>query len=134
GSLRIIAGTGGIKPLSESDKRDILGRARKILDADRAPQATFTATSVASGPDGGATITGTLTLRGASGEVPLTVVAAGKDRYRATATVVQSAFGITPYSAMLGALKLADAVGVEAEIDLSNDRINDQSSDQTGDR
>jgi hypothetical protein len=33
--------------------------------------------------------------------------------------VVQSAFGIKPYTGFFGALKLRDEVGVEFEVDLS---------------
>ncbi|MEU8262674.1 YceI family protein [Micromonospora sp. NPDC048999] len=40
------------------------------------------------------------------------------DRYRATAVVAQSAYGIKPYSAFLGALKVRDDVEVEIEVDL----------------
>ena len=43
----------------------------------------------------------------------------GDGRYRATATVIQSQFGIKPYSGMLGALKLRDDVEVEVTVDLS---------------
>jgi hypothetical protein len=44
---------------------------------------------------------------------------AGGHRYRATATVVQSDFGIKPYAAFLGALRVRDAVDVEVELDLA---------------
>ena len=40
------------------------------------------------------------------------------DRYRATTVVTQSAYGIKPYSAFLGALKVRDDVEVEIEVDL----------------
>ena len=63
GSLVVRAGTGGIKPLSDRDRREILATARKVLSADRYPEATFTATSFSpSGDDG--VIDGTLTLAG----------------------------------------------------------------------
>ncbi len=39
-------------------------------------------------------------------------------RYRGTATVVQSAFGIKPYVGFFGALKLKDEVGVEFEVSI----------------
>ena len=47
------------------------------------------------------------------------MTAPGSGRYRGTATVVQSAFGIKPYTGFFGALKLRDEVGVEFEVDLS---------------
>ena len=36
-------------------------------------------------------------------------------RYRGTGTVVQSAYGIKPYTAFFGALKVRDTVDVEVE-------------------
>ena len=39
--------------------------------------------------------------------------------YHATTTIRQTDFGIKPYSAFLGSLKVADAVEVEVDIDLS---------------
>ena len=42
--------------------------------------------------------------------------------YQATTTVRQTDFGIKPYSAFLGALKVADAVEVEVDLDLSQAR------------
>ena len=39
----------------------------------------------------------------------------GQNRYRATGTVVQSAYGIKPYTGFFGALKVRDAVDFEVE-------------------
>jgi polyisoprenoid-binding protein YceI len=121
GSLRVLEGTGGIKPLSERDKREILGNARKILKSDRLPEATFTATAVTITTSGDGSAEGMLTLLDTARPVRLEITALGGLRYRATGTVVQSDYGIKPYTALLGALKLADPVGVEAEVDLAGD-------------
>lgn len=48
----------------------------------------------------------------------LDVVGEDADRYRGSATVTQSAFGIKPYSGMFGTLKVRDAVQVEFDVDL----------------
>lgn len=118
GSLRVNAGTGGVKPLSDRDKREILSITRRLLRVDSHPEARFSATEVR--PNGtGAELTGTLTLAGVDRPVRLTVSDLGGDRYRATGTVVQSEFGIKPYATMMGALKVADRVTVDAEMDLS---------------
>lgn len=120
GALAVQSGTGGIKPLTDRDKREIAVSARKVLSADRYPEATFTATSFEPGPDGaGGTIVGTLTLCGRSQPQRLQVTQSAPGRYRATTTVRQTSFGIKPYSAFLGSLKVADAVEFEAEVDLS---------------
>ena len=120
GALVVRAGTGGIKSLTDRDKREIAVSARKVLSSDRYPEATFTATSFEPGPaDTGGTIVGTLTLTGRSQPQRLQVTQTGPGQYRATTTIRQTSFGIKPYSAFLGSLKVADAVEVEAEVDLS---------------
>jgi polyisoprenoid-binding protein YceI len=118
GALVVRDGTGGIKPLSERDKREIAVSARKILSADRNPLATFTAASFEPSGDGGA-IAGTLVLAGQSRQQRLAVSQTAPGHYHATTTIRQTDFGIKPYSAFLGSLKVADAVQVEVDIDLS---------------
>ena len=118
-SLAIREGRGGIKPLSDRDRRDITGSARKQLDAGRYPEATYVAAAFAPDDAGGGAIDGTLTLHGQSRPLRLQVSQTGDGQYRATATVVQSQFGIKPYSGMFGALKLRDEVELEITVDLS---------------
>lgn len=114
-ALRVVEGTGGLKPLSERDKREIAKTARELLDADRLPEARFVSASVTAA----GLIRGDLTIRGETRTCELTVTDLGGGRYRATGTVLQSRYGIRPYTAFFGALKLADPVAVEAEVDLS---------------
>ena len=118
GSLLVRDGTGGVKPLSERDKREIAANARKVLRSDSQPHGRFVSTSARVGDNGG-TLAGTLTLLGIDRPIELTVADLGGDRYKVTGRVIQSEYGIKPYTAMLGALRLADAVEIEAEIDLS---------------
>jgi polyisoprenoid-binding protein YceI len=118
-SLAIREGRGGVKPLTDRDRRDIAGQARKQLDTGRFPEATYAATSFAPDDAGGGVIDGTLTLHGQSRPLRLQVSKTGDGRYRATATVIQTQFGIKPYSGMFGALKLRDDVEVEVTVDLS---------------
>lgn len=117
-SLRVLSGTGGVKPLSEKDKREIAGNAVKTLGVDRFPEARFVSSSVTPS-ETGATIEGTLTLHGVDQPVTLNVTTSGTDRFTGQASVVQTAHGIKPYTGFFGALKLADAVALEADIDLS---------------
>ncbi len=116
-SLEIVDGTGGASPLDNGDRADILKNAAKTLDVANHPTATFTATALRAGPGGGE-IDGTLDLAGGSGTLTLTVTEVGDSEWRASGTVVQSQYGIKPYKAFLGALRLADPVTVEAEISL----------------
>jgi polyisoprenoid-binding protein YceI len=119
GSLIVREGTGGIKPLTDRDRREIAVTARKTLGADRYPEATFTAESFEPGADEGGTVTGTLTLAGVTRPLWLQVTRTGSDRYHAAAEVVQSEFGIKPYTGFFGALRVRDAVNVDVDVDLS---------------
>jgi len=119
GSLAVLQGSGGLKPLTDRDRREIVVTARKVLGSDRHPQASFTAEDFKLDGDGGGVITGTLTLAGKTGPLRLQVRPTGPGRYYATGEVVQTAFGITPYRGFLGALKVRDAVGVDVDVDLS---------------
>ena len=119
GALTVRAGTGGIKPLTDRDKREIGVTARKVLAADRHPEATFLATTFKPEAGGGGTVGGTLTLAGRSQPLRLQVAQTGDGTYRATGTVAQTAFGIKPYTGFFGALKVRDNVNFEVSVDLS---------------
>jgi polyisoprenoid-binding protein YceI len=119
GSLAVRAGTGGAKPLTDRDRRDIQGTAGKILG--ETAKASFTSSRVipsssASGATAGGAIEGTLTMRGTSRPLRLQVVSPAPGRYRGSATVRQTDFGITPYSGFFGTLKLKDEIAVEFEV------------------
>jgi polyisoprenoid-binding protein YceI len=115
GSLAVLEGTGGAKPLSDKDRRDILNTAGKILGRGTA---RFTSTRIVPAASGGA-IEGTLTLNGTTRPARLQLVSRGPGQYRGTATVRQTDHGITPYTGFFGALKLKDEVTVEVEADLT---------------
>jgi polyisoprenoid-binding protein YceI len=119
GSLAVREGSGGVRALSDRDRREIAATARKQLATDRSPEATFVAEKFEPDGTGGGAIDGTLTLVAQARPLRLEVTKVAEDRYRATGTVVQSEFGIKPYSGMFGALKLRDAVDVEVEVDLA---------------
>jgi len=118
GSLAVLEGTGGAKPLSDKDRRDILNTAGKILKGDTA---RFTSTRIIPGAPAasGGAIEGTLTLGGTTRPARLQLVSRGPGQYRGTATVRQTDHGITPYTGFFGALKLKDEVTVEVEADLT---------------
>ena len=120
GALTVREGTGGLKPLTDRDRRDIGGTARKLLKTDRFPEAVYTATGFepAAG-NGGGVISGSLSLAGVARPLRLTVSETGPRTYRVAGKVVQSDFGIKPYTAFLGALKVRDEVEIEADINLS---------------
>jgi YceI-like domain len=114
GSLTVREGTGGAKPLTPNDRADIERSMRKIVGSGTA---SYASTRVIPSTVGGA-IEGTLTLNNRTQPVRLQVQAPAPGRYRGTGTVVQTLFGITPYSGFFGALKLKDEVTVEFDVDL----------------
>lgn len=117
-ALAVREGSGGAVPLTERDRREIEGNARRILDIDRYPTASFTAGRITRRTSA-ATVAGTLALHGTQAPVTVHVGQLAPDQWMVEATVVQTAFGIKPYSAFLGALKLQDEVAVECRVDFA---------------
>ena len=116
GSLAVREGSGGAKPLSDRDRRDIQNQARKILG--HATQAIFNSTRVlqSATPPGSGAIEGTLLLNAVTQSVRFQVSTVAPGHYRGSGTIRQTDFGITPYSGFFGALKLLDEVTVEFEV------------------
>ncbi|WP_149359172.1 YceI family protein [Lolliginicoccus suaedae] len=111
GSLAISAATGGVKPMSGSDRRTTEKNMRGVLDPRAFPTATFASTSITI--DGTTLrVDGDLALLGAARPVTLTGTIDESGQVEVTAQVRQSRWGITPFSAFLGALRLADDVTV----------------------
>ena len=108
GSLKVQQGTGGMQALDEDDKANI----EQTIDDEvlHRDQITFRSTDVA--PAGaGLRVTGDLTLLGHT--APLVLDVAVTDGTLTAAGVVrQTDFGMKPYSALFGALKVADEVRV----------------------
>ena len=116
GSLEVREGTGGAKPLTDRDRKEIKKTISGILGDG---EASFTSSRIIrTGASGGA-VEGALTINGKAQPLRLQVSEPGPGRYRGTGTVVQSAYGIKPYVGFFGALRLRDEVGVEIEVDLS---------------
>lgn len=117
-SFEVREGTGGVKPLTNADRADIKRTLMdKILEAGRYPEISFASTGVSGGEDA-LRIDGSLTIKG----VPRPVIVRGRlsgDRAQGSAVVTQSQWGIKPYSAFFGALKLRDEVEVEFDLTLA---------------
>ena len=116
GSLEVREGTGGAMPLTDRDRREIKKQMGQILGGGSASFAS--SRIVLSGSSGGA-IEGTVTLNGKTQPARLQVTESGPGRYRGSATLAQTGFGIKPYTGFFGALKLRDEVVVEFEVDLA---------------
>jgi polyisoprenoid-binding protein YceI len=114
GSLDVVRGDGGLTPLSGPEKILVRSNALRSLDARRFPRITFAATTIEK-TDDGYQLAGTLTIHGKSR--PQIVNVRTEDlgdswRMSGETTVRQSEFGVTPYSQLLGSLKVADDVTV----------------------
>lgn len=118
-SLAVREGTGGVKALTDSDRAEIEGNINgKILKTDRNPEITFESTAIHSQDARFWRIEGQLTIAGTTSPVELEVsvkTGDGGTVLKASAPIVQSSFGIKPYSAMMGALKVADSVEIQAQ-------------------
>ena len=102
GALIVREGTGGIKPLTDRDRREISVTARKLLAADRNPEAVFTATGFQPDGNGGGTVSGTFTLAGVARPLRLRSARPARTAIASPARYVQSDYGIKPYSALPG--------------------------------
>ncbi|HUP69922.1 MAG TPA: YceI family protein [Acidimicrobiales bacterium] len=110
-SLEIVNASGGVKPLSDKDRADIAKNIEKTLDTAKHPNVTFKSTSV-SGSEPNVTVNGDLTIKGQTKPATLTVTADG-DKLTGKTSVVQTEFGIKPFSAMMGALKVRDSIDLQ---------------------
>ncbi len=109
GSLKVLEGTGGMQALDDGDRANI----EQTIDDEvlRRDQITFRSTEVASAGDG-LRVTGDLTLLGHTAPLSLDVAVADDGALTAAAVVRQTDFGMKPYSALFGALKVANEVRV----------------------
>src|SRR5215470_5079194 len=114
-SFEVRTGTGGVKPLTDADRAEIKKTIReKILHTGQHPAITFRSTRVAGTPesfsiDGDLTITGRTQPVSVRGQLT-------NERVQGSASIVQSRWGIRPYTAFFGALKLSDEVTVDFSI------------------
>ena len=113
-SLHPVEGVGGVKPLTDSDRSDIKKNiTQKIITS---PEITFKSSSVKVAGNS-ATVSGDLTIMGRSQPVDIQLTESG-GKIRGNTSVVQTKWGIKPFSAMMGALKVADRVDIEFEADV----------------
>jgi len=113
-SLRVKKGSGGAKALSDGAKTSIQGTIDK--EVLRRRDISFRSTAIEDSPGSdGFEVQGDLTLVGVAKPIAFHLSVGGEDQLSASAVVVQSDWGIKPYSALFGALKVADEVRVSIE-------------------
>jgi hypothetical protein len=108
-SLTVVEGTGGMQALDDDAKADIL----KSIDKDvlKKKDIKFRSTSVEQ-RDGSLAVKGDLELVGKSAPVQFDLSVSDDGALRGSAKVKQSTWGMKPYSALFGALKVNDEVEV----------------------
>jgi YceI-like domain len=114
GSLVVREGSGGAKPLTDRDRREIEKQARKSLGSSA--MASFASSRVS--PVNGE-VEGTLTLWETSRAFRFPVAEPEPGHYRGSAALKQTDFGITPYSGFFGALKLRDEVTIDFDVTIA---------------
>jgi polyisoprenoid-binding protein YceI len=114
-SFQVRSGTGGMQALGDDDREDI----RKTIDEDvlkKVPIA-FRSTSVQA-TDGRWSVQGELTLAANAAPIAFDLELGADGSIKGSAVVKQSDWGIKPYSALFGALKVADDVVVAIDAKL----------------
>ena len=107
-SLRVQRGTGGMKALDDEDKANI----HQTIDDEVLERGDLAFRSTAVDGD---RVEGELTLAGRTRPLTLELSVAGDGSVSGSATVKQSDWGMKPYSALFGTLKVLDEVEVSLE-------------------
>jgi hypothetical protein len=113
-SLRVQKGSGGMQALGDDDKDNI----HQTIDDEvlERQDIVFRSTGVKAASDGGGlSVQGDLTLAGATHPVEFDLAVGDDGTLSATAVVTQTRWGMKPYSALFGALKVLDDVEVSLD-------------------
>jgi polyisoprenoid-binding protein YceI len=119
-SLRVVnavhGGAEDPKALSDGDKEKIGVQIQKeVLETDKHSSVTFSSTQLTRRPDGGYSITGDLTLHGTTRPISVETRVEG-GRQVAEVEINQPDFGVVPFKAMMGTLKVKPAVHVRVSV------------------
>jgi polyisoprenoid-binding protein YceI len=120
-SLEVVAATGGAKPVSDKDKKDIKKNVAGLLGNN---SITFKSTSVKARDENNVAVTGELSIAGQSRQVTFDLAMqpdGSTARLTGKVPIVQSNFGVKPFSAMMGALKVKDEVEVDLDVKLPSE-------------
>lgn len=110
-SLRVQKGTGGIQALGDDEKASI----HQTIDDEvlKRQDIAFRSTNVQGAADGSRlSVKGDLTLAGKTNPVDFELVIGDDGTLSATSVVKQTDWGVKPYSALFGALKVHEDVEV----------------------
>jgi hypothetical protein len=112
GSLRVREGTGGVMELGDDDRREI---EQNIDDEVLGHHPVEFRSTAVEGDGARLRVRGDLTLAQRSNPVEFELSLGPDGAISGSATLTQSDWGIKPYTALFGALKVADEVKVEVE-------------------
>ena len=121
-SLRVREGTGGMQALGDDDKASI----EQTIDDDvlKGQGIEFRSTAVQTAADGSRlSVQGELTLVGKACPIAFDLAVGADGRLSGRAVVKQTDWGITPYSTLFGALKVADEVEVAIDAGLPDQSL-----------
>jgi hypothetical protein len=124
-SFRVRAGTGGMTALDDDDKRNI----EQTIDDEvlQGGPIAFRSSHVAPAAGGdGLRVEGELDLLGTRRPVAFDVAPGADGRLAGSARLRQTDWGIKPYSALFGTLKVADEVEVAVDVALPAGRAADR--------
>src|SRR5436190_20604907 len=112
-SLRVIEGSGGVMPLGDEEKEAIV----KAIDDDvlKGRPIEFSSSRVDLGPSGRIDVEGELQLFDRRRPVAFALTLGDDGHLEGSANVKHSDFGVKPYSALFGTLKVADDVEVAVD-------------------
>ena len=111
-SLAVREGHGGMMPLGDAETASIQQSMRE--EVLKGTAIAYHGTRVTADGNGGLHVDGELELNGRRAPVGFDLSVAD-GRLRGAATVTQTAFGMKPYSALFGTLKVLDDVRVEVD-------------------
>jgi polyisoprenoid-binding protein YceI len=113
--MSVVKGTGGMKALDSDDMNGI----KQTIDQEvlKGTAIAFRSTAVEASGDGGLRVTGDLELAGGNNPVSFELDL-DDGHVTGSAVVKQSAWGMKPYTALFGTLKVADEVTVSIDAQL----------------
>jgi polyisoprenoid-binding protein YceI len=116
-SLAVIDGVGGLKRITDADRRQIARSiAAKVLASGRFPTVTFESHSIDRTDAETWCVDGALTLVGNRNLIRFAIDVGLDGELTATVPIVQEDFGIKPFSTMMRALRVPDPVEVTISV------------------
>jgi hypothetical protein len=117
GSVEVESGSGGAKPLSDKDKADI-----KKAMTEKVLTGPISFKSLEGSADGNRlSVRGELDLGAGSNTINAGLTLGDDGKVTGSIPVTQTDFGITPFKAMMGAMKVKDQVEIVVDVQLPTD-------------